>query len=83
MYPSGASGSLPKHIDFLSKEMIDFRFDLYGSMPKYRNIKVKPALFESIIENSFSLSRTWEESIYKFYIPETVDDMTIRYLEYC
>jgi hypothetical protein len=71
------------HIDFLSQEMIDFRFDLYGSMPKYRNIKVKPALFESVIENSVSLSRTWEEYFYKCYIPATVDDMIIRYLEYC
>lgn len=71
------------HIDFLSQEMIEFRFDLYGSMPKYRNIRVKPAFFEIVIENAVSLSRTWGESDYDCYIPATIDDMIIRYLEYC
>jgi hypothetical protein len=71
------------HIDFLSQEMIEFRFDLYGTMPAYNNMRVKPALFESIIENAVTLSRAWSGWNYNVYVPATIDDMLIRYLEYC
>lgn len=71
------------HIDFMDKKLIEFRFDLYGSIPHYRNIRIKSALFESIIENAVPLCRKWGELSYELYVPSTIDDMIIRYLEYC
>lgn len=66
------------HIDIMQNNKIEIRFDLYETMPSYRNILVKEALFSSIIENSVVMN---VEEI-KVYVPSVVDETIIRYLEY-
>jgi len=62
------------YIDLLKDDKIYFRFDIYGKMPKYKNILIKDAFFSSIIENSH-----FENNI---KVPSKIDEMIIRYLEY-
>lgn len=62
------------YIDLLKDDKIYFRFDIYGEIPKYKNILIKDAFFSSIIENSH-----FENNI---KVPSKIDEMIIRYLEY-
>ena len=66
-------------IDFMLNKKIDFRFDVYRKLPEYDNIHIKPALFESIVENR--VKKTIEDSV-TIYVPGIVDDLLIRYIEY-
>lgn len=66
-------------IDFILNTKIILRFDLYKKLPLYENINIKPALFESIIENS--ISKIIEKN-FIVYIPNIIDDLVIRYIEY-
>jgi len=67
------------YIDFLNENKIDFRFDLYKKIPSYIYLNIKPALFESIIENS--CQKKIDNDFY-VYIPNIVDELIIRYIEY-
>lgn len=68
------------YVDFLLNNKIDFRFDLYKKLPHFEHLHIKPALFESIIENR--VSKGINENEMKIYIPQEIDELIIRYIEY-
>lgn len=70
------------YIDFFLESKLEFRFDLYGALPYYSNIRIKPALFSSIIENAVPKTRTFQNQKYDIFLPNETDEMLIRYIEY-
>ena len=70
------------HIDFMERDEIHIRFDLYEQLPQYRNIRIKPGYFYSIIENAISQQYTFQKRIYTYYIPSKIDNLLLRYIEY-
>lgn len=68
------------HIDLvnIANNKIHLRFDLYGSMPCYKNINVRKCMFYSILENRLCVRKSECE----IFLPSLVDDLIIRYLEY-
>lgn len=70
------------HIDFFFDDDLDFRFDLYSSMPKFNVIKMKKYYFYSVIDRRVSFFREYNMGKYPVYIPSPVDELILRYLEY-
>lgn len=66
------------YIDLMDKENIHFRFDLYGTLPTYKNILIKEAFFSSVIENSHIV----EQNESKVKVPSQIDENILRYIEY-
>ena len=62
----------------MDKENIHFRFDLYGTLPTYKNILIKEAFFSSVIENSHIV----EQNESKVKVPSQIDENILRYIEY-
>jgi len=71
------------HLDLMDGEAIECRFDLYGAMPAYRRIRVKPGLFESIVEHAEPHEGEWQGGRFVYHLPAPLDDALIRTLEYC
>lgn len=69
-------------IDFMQGKEIHLRFDLYGMMPRYKKARIKPALFESIIEHSRPAYRKYENTSFRVKVPDLIDDMLLRYIEF-
>jgi hypothetical protein len=70
------------YIDFFYNEKLELRFDLYQSLPAYTNIRIRPALFSSIIEHAIPRKRYFQNQQFDIYVPNAIDDMLIRYIEY-
>ena len=68
------------YVDIKEYDKIHFRFDLYGELPNYKNVKIKPCLFSSIIEHATSKSILNNELTVK--VPCLIDEIIIRYIEY-
>ncbi len=66
------------HIDILIKNKIHFRFDLYESLPIYKNISIKESFLSSIIENS----QIKDINGLNVKVPSDIDDAILRYIEY-
>ena len=66
------------YIDVIKNSEIHFRFDIYGSLPNYKNVRIKKAFFSSVIEN-YKL-----DNIFDFPIktPSEIDESILRYIEY-
>lgn len=64
----------------LENNSINFRFDLYGSKPIYKNVEIKSAYFSSIIENS--IQKSFENENFFVEFPSKIDDSILRYIEY-
>ncbi len=71
-------------IDFYYKnqEKLDFRFDIFSTLPKYKKIKIKPGLFYSIIENQIKQNFKYKDKEIKISIPSEIDDLILRYYEF-
>lgn len=70
------------HVDLFQGDTLVFRFDLYGALPRYEKLLVKPALFESVIENAqVTRFQAGGEEV-GVRVPATVDELLIRYLEF-
>ncbi len=69
-------------IDFYFDGELDFRFDLYGSLPEYKKIRLKEHYIYSVIENAKVVYREFEGVQYPLYVPSTVDELLLRYVEY-
>lgn len=65
------------HIDFYNKESnaLDLRFDLYQEFPNYKRVNIKPGFFSTIIENRVLNNKN-------VYVPEKIDDLILRYIEF-
>lgn len=71
-------GGAQIHLDFLRAGAVEFRFDLYGELPHYEHLRIRPALFESVTEG-----RVWREAPgCRIPVPHETDDLLLRYLEY-
>lgn len=68
------------HVDILENEEIVFRIDLYGAIPEYKRVKIKPGFFEHAIEHSTKEYIT-DTQIY-YYKCSDMDEFLIRYVEY-
>jgi hypothetical protein len=73
------------HYDLYEGGELLFRFDLYGALPSYRRVRVNPSLFESVVERAVSTEVDVEGTGQRvsFPVPARVDEMIVRYLEYC
>lgn len=72
------------HLDVVSLadgELI-FRFDLYGALPAYRMVRLRPALFESVMEGRRRLEIGSGDRRCVIQVPTEVDEMLLRYVEY-
>jgi len=69
------------YVDFLREGSGDIvlRFDLYEKLPSYKNLLIKPAFFENILENR--VFRRFDADS-GFYAPGKIDDCVLRYIEY-
>lgn len=70
------------YIDFFLNGELEFRFDLYQSLPEYKKIHLKQHYIFSVIENAITIQRKFNGVQYSIYIPSTVDDLLLRYVEY-
>jgi hypothetical protein len=70
------------HIDLLKDKKVEIRFDLYSSLPSYKNINIKDGLFSSIIENRVEENILLDNKKIKVFYPSLVDEIIIKYLEY-
>lgn len=70
------------HIDFITQGKIELRFDLYDKLPSYKNVCLKSAFFETVIEHAWSKEVTVEESVFIIRVPSMLDDCILRYVEY-
>lgn len=71
------------YIDFFNNGELDFRFDLYQSLPKYKNITVKQGLFGSVIEGAKATKKLrYNGKPFPIFVPSQTDDLLLRYVEY-
>lgn len=70
------------YVDFYLDGELDFRFDLYGSLPCYTRVRLKEHYLYSVIENASVLHREHDGEEYPVYVPSPVDDLLLRYVEY-
>lgn len=68
------------YIDLIQEGIIHFRFDLYGELPVYENVSIKPAFFSSVIESSEII--VMEPTHTKIKVPSIIDENILRYIEY-
>lgn len=66
------------YIDIIENSEIHFRFDIYGSLPNYKNVQIKEAFFSSIIEN-YRLNNVLD---FECKVPSEIDECILRYIEY-
>lgn len=69
-------------VDFYLDGELEFRFDLYQSLPRYKRIRLKQHYIYSVIENASVLYRRFNSVQYPIYVPSTVDELLLRYVEY-
>lgn len=76
------TSELHTFVDFYYSGELEFRFDLYQSLPKYQKIKIKEHYIFSVIENAVALYREFDGTRYPLYVPSEVDELLLRYVEY-
>ncbi len=69
-------------VDFFSDNRLEFRFDVCFALPKFRNIVVKKELFSDILENKEFFEMLYKGEKYPLYVPNEIDDLLLRYIEY-
>jgi len=67
------------HVDFMHDKKINFRFDIYKSLPEYRNVCLKQSFFSSVIESAEV--KAFSDGC-NIKIPAVIDDLILRYVEY-
>jgi hypothetical protein len=70
------------HVDFYFDGELEFRFDLRQSLPKYKRVRLKEHYIYSVIENARVSYREFDGTQYPIYVPSTVDELLLRYVEY-
>lgn len=66
-------------IDVLWNNKINFRFDLYGTLPKYNFVHIKRSLFQGILDRRKKIDIGDSSSI---YVASDIDEILLRYVEY-
>ena len=70
------------YVDLIEDFSIHLRFDLYGRLPAYKKLLIKPALFESIVEHRVSVARRHNGTDLMVPVPQPIDEMILRYIEF-
>lgn len=70
------------HIDFIWKSHLDFRFDVYQELPKFKNVNIKKHFIYSVIENAITVRSYYKGKFFEYYVPSKIDDFILRYIEY-
>jgi hypothetical protein len=65
-------------VDVKQNKSIYLRFDLYGALPQYQQVKIRDCFFSSIIENYKKID--YNEFFIK--VPSDMDDLIVRFIEY-
>ncbi len=73
---------LQTYVDFYLDGELEFRFDLYQSLPHYEKIRIKEHYIFSVIENASIVPREFEGVQYPVHVPSVVDELLLRYVEY-
>lgn len=66
---------IQRQLDIVDGGVVHLKFDIYSALPEYKKVILKPAIFESIIENS-----TFKDDLIK--IPSDLDEAILRYVEF-
>lgn len=66
------------YIDIMEGGNINFRFDLYGSLPSYKNVMIKESFFSSVVENAIQ----FDGGGCLVKVPNEVNECILRYIEY-
>lgn len=66
------------YIDIMEGSNINFRFDLYGSLPSYKNVMIKEGFFPSVVENTIEV----DGGGCLVKVPNEVNECILRYIEY-
>jgi hypothetical protein len=75
-------GEIQTYVDFYFDGELEFRFDLYQSLPDYQRIHLKKFYIYSVIENAQALDRIFDGKRYSIYVPAVADELLLRYVEY-
>jgi len=75
-------GKSQTYIDFFLNGELEFRFDLYQSLPNYKKVYIKPHYIFSVIENAATVEREFDGSKYSLRITSIIDESLLRYIEY-
>jgi len=69
------------YVDFVHKNtnVIEFRFDLYSSLPLYNKLNIRSSFFENILENRVCVE---VDSGFRMFVPNRIDEFVLRYIEY-
>lgn len=78
----GYKGEDHAYIDFFLADKLDFRFDLYQSLPDYQRVHVRSHYIYSVVENAQPVPRCYNGMNYSIYVPSDIDECLLRYLEY-
>lgn len=70
------------HINFMVGESLELKFDVYSAMPNYKKLLIKPALFESIVEQRINKKIKVNKSVISVCVPSTTHELMLRYFEY-
>jgi len=66
------------YIDIMEGGNINLRFDLYGSLPSYKNVMIKESFFPSVVENTIE----FDGGGCLVKVPNEVNECILRYIEY-
>ena len=75
-------GESQTYVDFWYDGELEFRFDLCQSLSNYKRIRLKEHYVYSVVENASVVHREFNGARYPIYVPSTLDDLLLRYVEY-
>jgi len=70
------------HVDFVIDDKLDFRFDLYGALPSYDKVRLKPSLFYAVLDARQGNRIQAGADEYMFYTACARHELLLRYVEY-
>lgn len=76
------AGGRQVHVDFCRGDTLEFRFDIYGDLPAYRRIKLRPSYFARVLAERRQVIRDYCGISYPAYFASEVDELVLCYAEY-
>ncbi|MCF7834035.1 MAG: hypothetical protein K9L98_01225 [Candidatus Pacebacteria bacterium] len=70
------------YIDFYKNNNLNFRFDLFGKSPNFKNLTIKKEFFSDCLKNRIKKTIIKNTSTFNIFIPNENHDLLFRYIEY-